>query len=62
MDEYKVEHPKWELFSVKNEVVDVDFGKIYGSEFAFLSSERPYSVLLAPGSEIVVYKGSKINE
>ena len=44
MDEYKVEHPKWELFSVKNEVVDVDFGKIYGSEFAFLSSERPYSV------------------
>lgn len=61
VDEYKVEHPKWELLSVKNEVIDVDFGKTYGDEFAFLSSEKPYSVLLAKGSEIAVYKGKKIS-
>jgi uncharacterized protein YqjF (DUF2071 family) len=57
VDEYKVEHPKWELFSVKNEHMNVDFGKTYGDEFAFLSDEKPYSVLLAKGSEVAVYKG-----
>lgn len=61
VDEYKVEHPKWELFSGKNEVIDVDFGKTYGPEFAFLSEQKPYSVLLAKGSEVAVYKGKTIN-
>lgn len=60
VDEYKVEHPKWELFSVKNEVIDVDFGETYGDDFAFLKNEKPYSVLLAKGSEVAVYKGQKI--
>ena len=59
-DEYKVEHPKWELFSVNNEEINVDFGKTYGEEFAFLSSEKPFSILLAKGSEIAVYKGEKL--
>ena len=60
VDEYKVEHPKWELFSVKNEIIDVDFGSTYGDEFAFLSDEKPYSILLAKGSEISVYQGERI--
>ncbi len=60
VDEYKVEHPKWELFSVKNERIDVDFGAVYGQEFAFLANERPHSVLLAKGSEVSVYKGKQI--
>jgi len=59
-DEYKVEHPKWDLFSITNEVIDVDFGKTYGGEFAFLGDTKPYSVLLAKGSEIAVYKGKHI--
>lgn len=59
-DEYKVEHPKWELFSVKNEEINVDFGRTYGDEFAFLSDAKPFSILLAKGSPIAVYKGEKI--
>jgi len=59
-DEYKVEHPKWELFSVKNPKIDVDFEKTYGKRFAFLADERPHSVLLAKGSEIAVYKGMRL--
>ena len=61
VDEYKVEHPKWELFSVKNEVIDVDFVGTYGDEFTFLTGQKPYSVLLAKGSEVAVYKGQKLN-
>ncbi len=59
-DEYKVKHPKWELFSIKESKILVDFGKTYGEKFAFLSGEKPYSVLLANGSEIWVYKGEKL--
>ena len=59
-DEYKVEHPKWEVFSIKNEEIKVDFGSIYGEKFAFLSDQKPLSILLAKGSEIAVYKGEKL--
>ena len=56
-DEYKVEHPKWELFKVNYAEIDVDFGTTYGKEFTFLSELEPHSILLAKGSEIAVYKG-----
>ena len=59
-DEYKVEHPKWELFAAENAQIDVDFGKTYCDDFEFLNSEKPHSILLAKGSEIAVYKGEKI--
>jgi uncharacterized protein len=59
-DEYKVEHPKWELFEVKNAEIKVDFGKLYGAEFDFLSNEKPNSIFMAKGSEVAVYKGEKI--
>ncbi|MBP6002326.1 MAG: DUF2071 domain-containing protein [Pyrinomonadaceae bacterium] len=60
VDEYKVEHPKWELFSVKNEQIDVDFGGTYGLEFAFLGNQKSSSTLLAKGSEVSVYQGERI--
>lgn len=59
-DEYKVEHPKWELFSVVSAEINVDFGKLYDKGFAFLNEIKPYSILLAKGSPIAVYKGAKI--
>lgn len=59
-DEYKVEHPKWELFNVHDAEIKVDFGKVYGQRFEFLNRQKPYSILLAQGSEISVYKGEKI--
>jgi uncharacterized protein len=59
-DEYKVEHPKWELFDVNYAEIDVDFAKTYGERFGFLSPAKPASILLAKGSEISVYKGEKL--
>ncbi len=60
-DEYKVEHPKWELFTAEEAHIDVDFACTYGPDFAFLNDQRPYSILLARGSEIAVYKGKTIH-
>jgi len=59
-DEYKVEHPKWNLFETKNAEIDINFGFTYGERFAFLTKEKPQSILLAKGSEIAVYKGAKL--
>lgn len=59
-DEYKVEHPKWELFEANYHAIDVDFGFTYGEKYAFLSDTKPQSILLAKGSEISVYKGEKL--
>lgn len=59
-DEYRVEHPKWELFEVNRAEINVDFRFVYGEKFAFLSAIEPTSILLAKGSEISVYKGERI--
>jgi len=53
-NEYEVTHPKWEHYSVVDYDIHVDFGKVYGKEFQFLSEQKPNSVMLAEGSEITV--------
>lgn len=59
-DEYKVEHPKWELFDVDYAEIDVDFGFTYGEQFAFLTDTEPNSIFMAKGSAVSVYKGAKL--
>lgn len=61
-DEYKVEHPKWELRDVRSSEIDVGFGAVYGDEFQFLTTEKPYSILFAKGSEIAVYIGERMRD
>ena len=58
--EYQVEHPRWLTYEVKEYKLDVDFGRLYGSQFNFLTKQVPDSVMLAEGSEIVVYSSQKI--
>jgi uncharacterized protein YqjF (DUF2071 family) len=59
-DEYKVEHPKWELRQISSCEIDVDFGRVYGDDFSVLKETKPHSVLFARGSDIIVYQGSRI--
>lgn len=56
--EYKVEHPKWNLFDINYAEIDVDFGFTYGDKFDFLRETKPKTILLAKGSDIAVYKGA----
>lgn len=58
--EYGVEHPRWDIYSTKGYVIDVNFADVYGRNFEFLQQEVPRSVLLAEGSEIVVKTGRKL--
>jgi hypothetical protein len=58
--EYEVVHPHWQIYPVKEFNVDVDFNKVYGTNFSFLQNQQPLSVYLAEGSEILVKQGAKI--
>jgi uncharacterized protein len=59
-DEYKIEHPKWELFEVNYAEIDVDFGAQYGEAFAHLSNIKPHSIFMAKGSNISLFKGERL--
>lgn len=52
--EYEVTHPVWMHYPVQESLLNFDFGLVYGPMFDFLNTEKPYSVLLAEGSEISV--------
>ena len=58
--EYKVDHPRWKVYDIKDHHIDVDFGSVYGGRFGFLSSAEPHSIILAEGSEITVEKRKAI--
>ncbi|TKC00444.1 YqjF family protein [Pedobacter cryophilus] len=58
--EYGVEHPSWEIYKVNNHQIEVDFEDMYGADFAFLNQEKPNSVFLAEGSEVLIRDGRKI--
>lgn len=57
--EYGVEHPRWQVYPVKDYKINVDFGINYGNDFSFLNDAKLDSVFLAEGSEIRVLKGKK---
>lgn len=58
--EYEVTHPSWEVYPVHDYHIQVDFGKVYGAEFAVLNDTKPTSVMLAEGSSITVEGKRKI--
>ncbi len=51
---YEVEHPVWALHEVRSLDVDVDFGGLYGPQWAFLAETAPSHVTLAQGSAVSI--------
>jgi uncharacterized protein YqjF (DUF2071 family) len=52
--EYRVNHPRWEVNKVLDYAIDCDFKAMYGEAFSHLSNLQPNSVILAEGSEVSV--------
>lgn len=59
---YQVKHPVWEVFDLHGWELNMDIGKVYGPEWAFLNEEDPYCVCLAKGSKIEVYAPFLLDE
>jgi uncharacterized protein YqjF (DUF2071 family) len=52
---YEVDHPPWETFQVEDFAINLDWGELYGPEWAFLTKASPESVILAAGSPVAMY-------
>jgi uncharacterized protein len=52
--EYKVNHPRWQVNKIIDYSIDCDFTSMYGNDFSFLNSQSPNSVIIAEGSPVTV--------
>ncbi len=58
--EYKVEHPRWRVWTLQRPVLDCDVAALYGPAFAGPLAAPPSSAFLADGSEVAVYPGRRL--
>jgi uncharacterized protein len=56
---YEVNHPEWPVYPVTHFQSDVDWGLMYGPEWAVMNTIQPASVILAVGSDVSVYPHGK---
>lgn len=58
--EYKVEHPRWQVWRAQQPTLEGDMGGLYDPEFAPYLARTPSSAFIADGSAIVVHRGVSI--
>lgn len=52
---YRVMHPAWAVYPVRESRADLDWAALYGQPWAAMQSREPNSVFLAAGSAVSVY-------
>jgi hypothetical protein len=55
----RVEHPPWALRPVRTFDFEVDYGALYGPEWAILNNRTPTSAYLAVGSAVSIFPPSR---
>ena len=58
--EYRVEHPRWQIWETASAGVQCDVANLYGKEFCEFLDRQPASAFLADGSEVKVCHGVKL--
>lgn len=53
--EYRVDHPRWDIYPLNRYNIECDFEKVYGKNFGELNRQTPQSVFMAEGSPVAVY-------
>ncbi len=59
--EYRVEHPRWNVWRAISNELDCDVAGTYGDAFAPFLNGPPASAFLADGSSVQIRPGSKVN-
>lgn len=60
-EEYKLQHPSWQIHDITNFQINCDFEAMYGKAFSVLNKTSPAAVFMAKGSEVgVEWKRNKI--
>jgi len=60
--EYRVEHPRWNVYDVSEASLQCDVAGIYGPQFQTCLSHSPLSAFLADGSAITVHRGLRLQD
>jgi len=55
----RIEHPEWALRPVRTVDYEVDFGALYGPEWAVLNDRKPCSTHLAVGSAVSIFPSGR---
>lgn len=58
--EYRVEHPRWRVWTASEASFECDAAALYGPELAAALAARPASALVAEGSDVVVRQGRRL--
>lgn len=58
--EYRVDHPRWNVWPAAEVEIDCDFAALYGERFAPLLARQPNTAFIADGSAITVDKPVRI--
>jgi hypothetical protein len=58
--EYRVEHPRWNIWTADTAELNCDVAKLYGDAFASALNAPPQSAFLAEGSPVLVHRPSRI--
>jgi uncharacterized protein len=58
--EYRVAHPPWKVWRVRQSAFDGDGEKFYGKEIAGVLRGMPHSAFLAEGSAVTVMRGLRL--
>lgn len=59
MTQYRVAHPQWLTYHILWHEVKMDWKRVYGEKWKILKGAKPANVLLAQGSEVTVFEGTK---
>ena len=58
--EYRVEHPRWRVWSAANVLFHADVAGLYGPEFEAFLRQPPTSAFVAEGSPVTVRRGRSL--
>ena len=58
--EYRVSHPRWNVWTATDARLDGDLAQVYGDAFARVLASRPRSAFVADGSPVAVFSPTRI--
>jgi uncharacterized protein YqjF (DUF2071 family) len=58
--EYRVEHPRWNVWQARDATLSCDVASLYGQEFVTTLSAPPRSAFLADGSPVLVGRPTRL--
>ncbi|HXC07119.1 MAG TPA: DUF2071 domain-containing protein [Bacteroidia bacterium] len=59
---FRVAHPEWELYTLFDYALQVDFEELFGRRFAFLGHQDPVNAMLIKGSEVAMFPLQALKE